>query len=84
MFVYMRGRYYNEYSSSFESVGHILDAEFLKKLGKTAEQEDNVVYEKAKAIEFENRYRILNRDIFGNKARKQKTQPVQSIKFARR
>ena len=67
IFVYMRGRYYNEYSSSFESVGHILDAEFLKKLGKNAEQEDNVVYEKAKAIEFENRYRILNRDIFGNK-----------------
>lgn len=29
--------------------------------------EDNIVYEKAKAIEFENRYRILNRDIFGNK-----------------
>ncbi len=73
IFVYMRGRYYNEYSISFKSVGHILAPEFLKKLGKNTEQEgnsgliDNIVYEKAKAIEFENRYRILNRDIFENK-----------------
>ncbi|MDE5598945.1 MAG: hypothetical protein K2J04_14105, partial [Lachnospiraceae bacterium] len=67
IFVSMRTRYYQEYSISIESVGHILDTEFLKKLGKNTEQEDNIVYEKAKAIEFENRYRILNRDIFGNK-----------------
>ena len=67
IFAYMRGRYYNEYSISFKSVGHILAPEFLEKLGKNAAQEDNIVYEKAKAIEFENRYRILNRDIFGNK-----------------
>lgn len=32
IFIFMDGRYYNEYSISNESVGHILDAEFLRKL----------------------------------------------------
>ena len=73
IFVSMRTRYYQEYSISIESVGHILDAEFLKKLGKNAGQEgnsghiENIVYEKAETINFENRYRILNKDIFENK-----------------
>ena len=67
IFINTKGRYYNEYSISIESAWHILDAEYLRKLGKNTEHEDNIVYEKAKAIEFENRYRILNRDIFGNK-----------------
>ena len=67
IFVYTKGRYYNEYSNSIEAVGHMLDAEFLKKLEENTEQEDNIIYEKAKAIEFENRYCILNRNIFGNK-----------------
>ena len=67
IFIHTKGRYYNEYSISIEAVGHMLDTEFLKKLEENTEQEDNIVYEKAKAIEFENRYRILNRNIFGNK-----------------
>ena len=32
IFISMEGQYYNEYSISNESVGHILDAEFLRKL----------------------------------------------------